>query len=92
MRCALFWSGGKDSLLALDRAQQDGIEVSHRVNIQEGSSGRVRFHVGNTTAYRPLSQHEELGAKMNPWWDDVCYRRLAEPRNHRVPRASKLGT
>ena len=44
MRCALFWSGGKDSLLALDRAKEDGLEVSHLVNIYEGSSGRVRFH------------------------------------------------
>jgi len=44
MRCALFWSGGKDSLLALDRAQQNGLQVSHLVNIYEGSSGRVRFH------------------------------------------------
>jgi uncharacterized protein (TIGR00290 family) len=44
MRCGLFWSGGKDSLLALDRAQQGGLEVSHLVNIYEGSSGRVRFH------------------------------------------------
>jgi diphthine-ammonia ligase len=44
MRHALFWSGGKDSLLALDRARQGGLEVSHLVNIYEGSSGRVRFH------------------------------------------------
>ncbi len=44
MRYALFWSGGKDSLLALDRAQQNGLEVSHLVNIYEGSSSRVRFH------------------------------------------------
>ena len=43
MRYALFWSG-KDSLLALDRARQQGLEVTHLVNIYEGSSGRVRFH------------------------------------------------
>jgi len=44
MEYALFWSGGKDSLLALDRAQRAGLEISWLVNIYEGSSGRVRFH------------------------------------------------
>jgi uncharacterized protein (TIGR00290 family) len=44
MRHALFWSGGKDSLLALDRAQQRDLEITHLVNIYEGTSGRVRFH------------------------------------------------
>src|SRR3984957_17416117 len=44
MRYALFWSGGKDSLLALDRALRRGLDVSHLVNIYEGNSGRVRFH------------------------------------------------
>jgi uncharacterized protein (TIGR00290 family) len=44
MKYALFWSGGKDSLLALDRARQSGVEISHLVNIYEGNSGRVRFH------------------------------------------------
>ena len=44
MKYALFWSGGKDSLLALDRARQCGLGVSHLVNIYEGNSGRVRFH------------------------------------------------
>ena len=44
MKGALFWSGGKDSLLALDRAQRLGYQVTHLVNISEGNSGRVRFH------------------------------------------------
>ena len=34
----------KDSLLALDRARRKGLNVTHLVNIYEGSSGRVRFH------------------------------------------------
>ncbi len=41
---ALFWSGGKDSLLALDRARRAGLAVTRLVNIYEGNSGRVRFH------------------------------------------------
>ncbi len=44
MNCALFWSGGKDSLLALDRARAAGLNICRLVNIYEGSSGRVRFH------------------------------------------------
>ncbi len=44
MKHALLWSGGKDSLLALDRARRAGLEISQLVNIYEGSSGRVRFH------------------------------------------------
>ncbi len=44
MNCALFWSGGKDSLLALDRARAAGLNIARLVNIYEGSSGRVRFH------------------------------------------------
>src|SRR5207244_12953531 len=44
LKHALFWSGGKDSLLALDRAERRGLEVSHLVNISEGNTGRVRFH------------------------------------------------
>jgi len=44
MDCALFWSGGKDSLLALDRARSAGLNICRLVNIYEGSSGRVRFH------------------------------------------------
>ena len=38
------WSGGKDSALALDRAIERGLRVTHLLNVFEGSSGRVRFH------------------------------------------------
>lgn len=44
MKYALFWSGGKDSLLALDRARRFGLNVEALVNIYEGNTGRVRFH------------------------------------------------
>jgi uncharacterized protein (TIGR00290 family) len=37
-------SGGKDSVLALDRARRERLPVECLVNIYEGSSGRVRFH------------------------------------------------
>lgn len=45
MRYALSFSGGKDSMLALDRAvRRDGREVVALFNIYEGVSERVRFH------------------------------------------------
>jgi uncharacterized protein (TIGR00290 family) len=44
MAYALMSSGGKDSTLALDRAQRQGLEVAFLANIYEGSTGRVRFH------------------------------------------------
>jgi uncharacterized protein (TIGR00290 family) len=44
MRYALMTSGGKDSILALDRARRNGLEVRFLVNVYEGTTGRVRFH------------------------------------------------
>jgi uncharacterized protein (TIGR00290 family) len=44
MSVALFWSGGKDSLLALDRARRAGMDVTHLVNIFDQTTARVRFH------------------------------------------------
>lgn len=44
VRYALSFSGGKDSMLALDRAVRQGLDVAYLFNIYEGSTGRVRFH------------------------------------------------
>ena len=44
VRYALRWSGGKDSLLALDRALARGLDVATLFTIHEGNTGRVRFH------------------------------------------------
>lgn len=44
MPYALMTSGGKDSMLALDRAKREGMDVRYLVNIYDGSTGRVRFH------------------------------------------------
>lgn len=41
---ALAWSGGKDSMLALARARERGLRVTHLLNLYEGSTGLVRFH------------------------------------------------
>lgn len=44
MTHALFWSGGKDSWLALTRARRRGVPVSTLVNLYDAPSGCVRFH------------------------------------------------
>lgn len=41
---ALSFSGGKDSLLALDRAIQAGWPIGHLVTMYDAASERVRFH------------------------------------------------
>ena len=43
-RCALSFSGGKDSLLALDRAIRQGLSVDFLVTMYDEASQRVRFH------------------------------------------------
>lgn len=43
-RCALSFSGGKDSFLALDRAIRQGLSVDFLVTMYDASSKRVRFH------------------------------------------------
>jgi uncharacterized protein (TIGR00290 family) len=43
-RCALMWSGGKDSALALARARSMGIQVDRLLSFYDATTGRVRFH------------------------------------------------
>ncbi len=42
--CALSFSGGKDSMLALDRAVRHGWPVHYLLNLYDAASQRVRFH------------------------------------------------
>ncbi len=43
-RCALSFSGGKDSILALDRALRAGARVEYLLTLYDEASQRVRFH------------------------------------------------
>jgi uncharacterized protein (TIGR00290 family) len=43
-RCAVSFSGGKDSVLALDRAIRQGFQVDLLVTMYDEASQRVRFH------------------------------------------------
>jgi uncharacterized protein (TIGR00290 family) len=42
--CALGFSGGKDSILALDRAIRAGMHIEYLLTMYDESSQRVRFH------------------------------------------------
>ncbi len=43
-RCALSFSGGKDSILALDRAVRAGYRIEYLLTMYDAESQRVRFH------------------------------------------------
>ena len=43
-RCAMAWSGGKDSTLALHRARMQGFPVTHLFTVCDGATGRVPYH------------------------------------------------
>ena len=57
--CALSFSGGKDSMLALDRALRRGWPVTHLVNLYDEASERVRFHGVHKTLIQ--AQADALG-------------------------------
>lgn len=58
-RAAVFFSGGKDSMLALDRAVRAGYRAPLLVTLYDGPSGRVRFHGVPAAVMR--TQAEALG-------------------------------
>jgi diphthine-ammonia ligase len=57
--CAVFFSGGKDSMLALDRATRSGYYVARLVTLYDGATERVRFHGIPTALMR--AQADALG-------------------------------
>lgn len=44
VRCAIAWSGGKDSTLALHRARMQGFGVTHLFTVCDGATDRVPYH------------------------------------------------
>lgn len=42
--CAVAWSGGKDSTLALHRARRQGYRISHLFTLFDGGTDRVPYH------------------------------------------------
>jgi len=62
MRCAVMWSGGKDSALAAHRARRDGLEIACLVNFYDEETGRVRFHATRTELI--AAQAEAIGVPL----------------------------
>jgi uncharacterized protein (TIGR00290 family) len=62
MRCAVMWSGGKDSALAAHRARRAGIEIACLVNFYDEATGRVRFHATRTQLI--AAQAEAMGVRL----------------------------
>jgi diphthine-ammonia ligase len=62
MRCALMWSGGKDSALAAHRARRDSHEIACLVNFYDEETGRVRFHA--TRAELIAAQADAMGVPL----------------------------
>ncbi len=81
MRYALSFSGGKDSMLALDRSLQQGLDVAYLFNIFEGVSQRVRFH--GIRAPLIAAQAEAIGMPLlqdhtHPDDFEVVFRRILD--------------
>jgi uncharacterized protein (TIGR00290 family) len=62
MRCAVMWSGGKDSALAADRARRNGVDIACLVNFYDEATGRVRFHA--TRAELIAAQADAIGVPL----------------------------
>jgi diphthine-ammonia ligase len=62
MRCAVMWSGGKDSALAAHRARRAGVDIACLVNFYDEATGRVRFH--GTRTQLIAAQAEAMGVRL----------------------------
>jgi len=64
--CAIFFSGGKDSMLALDRAVRQGHRVTRLVTLYDGASERVRFHGVSVELMRAQAEALGIPARLAP--------------------------
>jgi uncharacterized protein (TIGR00290 family) len=82
--CAVWFSGGKDSMLALDRAVRAGCTGLRLVTLYDHDSGRVRFHGVPAEVMR--AQADALGLPMRCYsttpstFEEVFLAALAEQR------------
>ncbi|HZC04154.1 MAG TPA: diphthine--ammonia ligase [Ktedonobacterales bacterium] len=64
--CAVFFSGGKDSMLALDRSLRRGLPVTRLITLYDEASQRVRFHGTPITVMRAQAQALGLPIALYP--------------------------
>ncbi|MGZ3677721.1 MAG: Dph6-related ATP pyrophosphatase [Ktedonobacterales bacterium] len=65
-RYAVFFSGGKDSMLALDRALRDGLHVTRLLTLYDKASERIRFHAVPIAVMRAQAEALQLPILLYP--------------------------
>jgi uncharacterized protein (TIGR00290 family) len=65
-RCAVLWSGGKDSALALARARTMGIQVDRLLSFFDSATGRVRFHATRVEMLQAQAAAVGIGLRAVP--------------------------
>ena len=85
---AVFFSGGKDSMLALDRAVRAGYRAPLLVTLYDGPSGRVRFHGVPAAVMRTQAEALGLETLLRPTtpetYEQVFVETLAELRERGI--------
>lgn len=82
--CAVSFSGGKDSMLALDRLVRAGVSIPALVTLYDAATERVRFH--GTSRAVMQAQAAALGLPLRAYpttpatFEDVLLRALADLR------------
>ncbi len=78
-RHALMWSGGKDSVLALNRATAGGIDVARLLNFYDADTGRVRFHATRVAMLEAQAAQVGIELRAIPTsWSDMGDRLTSE--------------
>ena len=65
-RYAVCFSGGKDSMLALDRAVRNGLHIAQLVTLYDEASNRIRFHGVPIAVMRALAHAVQLPMGLYP--------------------------
>jgi diphthine-ammonia ligase len=88
LRYAVSFSGGKDSMLALDRALRSGLHVARLVTLYDEASQRVRFHGVSVAVMRAQAQALGLPISLHPTtpasFEPVFLRALQELRTEEI--------
>lgn len=85
---AFFFSGGKDSMLALDRSIREGRNIVSLVTLYDEASQRVRFHGVPISLMRAQSEALGIPSLLYPTtpatFEQVCLAALADLRRNGI--------
>lgn len=86
--CAVFFSGGKDSMLALDRSVRQGRNIQTLVTLYDAATERVRFHGTPVATMRAQAAALGLPTALYPTtpttFEDTFFAALADLRRQGV--------